>query len=145
MKDDGAPKIGNLRHGLLAGKLPPKLHFIERRLQGFRRNLEQAVIDVRGEVTVTDAAFIQTCYRHERHALLCQRWLTTELDKLKPMERLHFSREIARASGERDKALAALRLDESKEDLFDRLYSDGKGTELLADKRSARKTTKGTG
>ena len=76
----------------------------------FRRRLEDALLAVKGEVTMTDAANIQTCLRWERHAALAQRWLTKQYKELKPADRLLFSREIARASAERDKALAAMQL-----------------------------------
>jgi hypothetical protein len=112
----GAPRgntngRGNLRHGLKAGQLPKDAKYIEYRLNDFRRQLEDAVMSARGEVSLVDAACIQTCLRWERHAALAQRWLVKAGDTLKPEQRLSFSREIARASSERDKALAALNLD----------------------------------
>ncbi len=108
----GAPKgsCNAIRHGLRCGQLPKDAKYIEHRLNAFRRTLETAVMAVRGEVTIPDAANIQTAIRWERHACLAQRWLTKQFDELKPVDRLTFSREIARASGERDKAVAALRL-----------------------------------
>jgi hypothetical protein len=109
----GAPLANrnHLRHGLKAGQLPSGAKYIEVRLCKFRQVLEDAVLAVREEVTIVDAALIQTCIRWERHAALAQRWLTKSFDVLKPIERLHFSREIARASAERDKTLRALELD----------------------------------
>ena len=110
----GPPKgnANNMRHGLKAGKLPPDAKYIEIRLNIVRRNLEQAVIDAKGAISLPDAAAIQTCIRWERHAALAQRWLTKQYGELKPEQRLTFSREIARASGERDKAIVALQLGE---------------------------------
>ena len=107
------PPLGNannLRHGLKAGKLPPGCQYIEIRMNLFRRELESAVIAVKGEISLVDAANIQTAMKWERHGALALRWLTKEADKLKPVERLTFSREVARASTERDKALSALAL-----------------------------------
>ncbi len=106
-------QLGNrnaLRHGLCAGQLPKDAKYIEFRLNAFRRTLEAVVLEVRGEVTIPDAAAIQTCVRWERHAALAQRWLVKAGDTLKPTDKLMFSREIARASSERDKALASLDL-----------------------------------
>jgi hypothetical protein len=100
-----------MRHGLRAGQLPKDAKYIEHRMNAFRRELETALIDSKGEINLTDAAFIQTALRWERHATLAQRWLTKNSDKLKPEQLLTFSREIARASAERDKALTALQLD----------------------------------
>ena len=102
-----------VRHGLVAGDLPKDAKYIRNRINGFRRQLEAAVIAVKNEITLTDAASIQTCIRWERHASLAQRWLTKSIDELSPTERLHFSREICKASSERDKAIHALRLDSS--------------------------------
>ena len=97
-------------HGLKAGKLPDDCKYIEIRINNFRRQLEDAVIAVRGEPTMTDAAHIQTALRWERHGCLAQRWLQKEYDKLKAADRLLFSREICRASAERDKAVRELKL-----------------------------------
>lgn len=110
----GPPKgnANNLRHGLKAGKLPADAKYIEIRLNIVRRNLEQTVIAAKGEISLPDAAAIQTCIRWERHAALAQRWLTKQYEELKPEQRINFSREIARASGERDKAIASLQLGE---------------------------------
>ena len=106
---------GNLRHGLRAGSLPADAKFIENRLNSFRRQLEDAVLAVKGEVSIPDAACIQTAIRWERHACLAQRWLTKAYDEMKPTDRLTFSREISRASAERDKALRLLGLDTEQE------------------------------
>ena len=114
----------SIRHGLKAGKLPKDAQYIEVRLNVFRRNLEDAVMQAWGEVTLECAAAIQTALRWERHAALCQRWLTKEEKKLTLDQKITYSREIARASAERDKAIAFLELDNDEEtDLIDALYS----------------------
>jgi len=89
-----------------------------------RRQLEDAVIEERGQISLLDAANIQTAIRWERHSALALRWLRTQGDKLKPLEQLKFSSEIAKASTERDKALAALKLDRNKHDkIVEALYT----------------------
>ena len=122
----GVP-VGNrnaLRHGLKAGKLPKGCSFIECRLNDFRRQLEDSVVSLKGEVTLTDAACIQSALRWERHACLAQRWLRIQSDELKPLDKLSFSREIARASSEGDKTLKQLGLDKiASESIIDVLYS----------------------
>jgi len=102
---------GNIRHGLRAGSLPRDAKHVEHQTNALRRELEAAVMAAKGEVTLLDAATIQTAVKWERHGALALRWLRIEGEKLKPIDRLTFSREIARASAERDKALAALGLD----------------------------------
>lgn len=115
------------RHGLKAGKLPKDAKYIEVRLNIFRRELEAAVLSAKDEINIADAASVQTCIRWERHAMLAQRWLTKQYDELKPADRLNFSREIARASGERDKAIKALCLDShAADDVIIKLYGPGK-------------------
>jgi hypothetical protein len=124
-KRGGQPDNRNsLRHGLRGGQLPRDARFIEFRMNAFRRKLEDAVIESKGAISLIDAASIQTAMKWERHGALALRWLTKEGNKLKPAERLTFSREVARASTERDKALAALRLDrDSKDRVIEALYS----------------------
>lgn len=124
----GAPK-GNrngLRHGMKAGKLPADCQYIEIRMNKFRRELEDAVINVKSEIGLIDAANIQTAMKWERHGALALRWLRTQVDKLKPTEQLQFSREIAKASTERDKAIALLGLDAKPEPILLKDYMEGK-------------------
>lgn len=112
------PAKGNvnaIRHGLTAGKLPPDCQYIERKVNGLRLTLEDAVMAAKGEIGLVDAATIQSVCKWERHGALALRWLTKEAANLKPVERLQFSREIARASTERDKSLAMLGLDKPVE------------------------------
>lgn len=100
----------HIRHGLNAGKLPKGCQYIENALNHFRRQVEDVVLENKGSITLQDAASIQTALKWERHGALALRWLNKQGDKLKPMESLAFSREIARASTERDKALNSLGL-----------------------------------
>lgn len=100
-----------LRHGLRAGRLPSDARYIENRLAKFRVRLEDAVLAARGTVTIIEAATIQTVLRWERHAALAQRWLRLHAAEMTHADRLSFSREVARASSERDRALASLSLD----------------------------------
>lgn len=78
----------------------------------------------RKQVTLTDAACITTALKWERHSQLATRWLRVKGDKLSPTEQLNFSREIAKASTERDKAIKMLDLDrDASDDAFDQLYA----------------------
>lgn len=115
----GAPKGSQnaIRHGLTAGRLPKDCRYIEYRMNALRRQIEAAVIDAKREVSLTDAAFIQTALRWERHAQLSQRWLTKMHNEMKPEQLIFFSKEISRASAERDKSIAALQLGEGKSKL----------------------------
>ena len=108
----GAP-IGNrnaCRSGMHGSGLPKGCEYIQRSCNEFRRALERAVEDARGQVLLLDAANISTAFRHERHCQLAQRWLRIEGDKMSHSDRLAHSREVARASSERDRSIAALKL-----------------------------------
>ena len=109
----GAPKgsANAIRHGLKSGTLPPGCKYIEHRLNALRRQLEAAVMAARGQVSIADAANIQTAVQWCRHNALSQRWLKKQYAELKPLDRLAFSREIARAGAEVSRAIAALKLD----------------------------------
>jgi hypothetical protein len=111
----GAP-IGNnnaCRHGLKGGKLPKDCKFIEQRVNHFRRQVETAVLAQKGDIDLPDAAAVNTACRWEKHSCLAHRWLVKQWDVLKPEELLMFSREIAKASSERDKALREIGLSRS--------------------------------
>jgi hypothetical protein len=125
-KGRSGPPLGNrnnLRHGLLAGQLPPDAKYIEQRINGLRRKVEDAVLAVKRQISLLDAASIQTAMKWERHGMLALRWLNNEAKNLSPMERLHFSREIAKASSERDRCLHMLKLDQDARDqVIEALY-----------------------
>ncbi len=100
-----------VRHGLRAGQLPKGASYIKRETDVLRRIIEDAVAALDGgNVSLYHAGVVQSCIRWERHAMLCQRWLRLEAGDLTPDQRLAFSRDIARASTERDKCLRELGL-----------------------------------
>lgn len=108
-------KLGNKnavqRHGLYAGELGPGYAQVVRKTSEVRRQIEQAVLDAKGVIDLLDAAAINSAVRWERHAHLALKWLRDQMGSLQPTERLSFSREIARASSERDRCLRTLGLD----------------------------------
>lgn len=112
------------RHGLKAGQLPKGASYIKRDADILRRYLEAAVVERHDEITLYHAACIQSAIRWERHAMLAQRWLRLEADDLDAGTRLSFSREIAKASSERDKCLERLGLDKrDAQDALTLLYA----------------------
>lgn len=114
------------KHGLYSGSIGRGNGWIRRACATFQVALEAAVIDARGEVNIRDAAAIQTAIRWERHAQLAQKWLRLN-PELEVEKKLHFSREVARASSERDKALDALRLPAGRGSHWDGIF-DGEAT-----------------
>lgn len=121
----GAPP-GNknaVRHGLTTGKLPVGCGWVATLTNHLRTALENAVIAAHGEITLYEAAVINTAIRWERHAMLAQRWLRITAD-LTIDQKLAFHREVARASTERDKCLKELGLHASESrGIIDALYS----------------------
>ena len=108
------PKLGNqnaTRHGMRGGKLPKGCQYIEGRVNALRRQVEEEVLAVKGEINLIDAAMINSVLKWERHGLLAQHWLRHEAAKLSPSDRLRFSEAIAKASDSRDRAIRALGLD----------------------------------
>lgn len=115
-KGKGGPPKGSqnaIRHGMLAGKLPKKLEWVEKKANAFRRRLEAAVEASRGEegISLTDAAVINTATKWERHAMLAQYWLREQEATLSAGDRLRFSEAIAKASDNRDRNIRSLGLD----------------------------------
>lgn len=109
----GAPLANRnaLRHGLQAGKLPDKCQYIEHGLNSLRRQLEDSVLDARGSVSLSDAAYIQSILRWEKVAKLAGRWLRLEAENLTPDQVLRWSETEAKASTNRDKCIKTLNLD----------------------------------
>ncbi len=115
----GAPagNGNNLRHGLRSltiGNLPKGCGWIKSLVTQSRKMLEAAVIVEKGKVSTYDACVLQSAARWEQHGLLAQRWLRMNGDTMSDADRLTYSREIARASTERDKCLRSLGLDRDR-------------------------------
>jgi hypothetical protein len=121
-------RIGNrnaVRHGLRSGSLPKGCAYVKRECDEMRRAIEEAVASLNdGDVSLYQAALIQSTMRWERHALLAQRWLRDAVEQMDHQERLAYSRDIAKASAERDKCLEKLGLGKEVKDLLDVLYVD---------------------
>lgn len=101
--------------GLTLGRLPKGNAWIMRVAQRFANALMDAVIESGGRLDVYTLALIQTAVKWERHSMMAQKWLREHIDKMNPDTRLAYSREIARASAERDRTLRQLGLDRHDE------------------------------
>jgi hypothetical protein len=115
------PPLGSrnaMRHGLKSSALPKGCWRIEARLNALRRTLEDHTYDTHGEVGLLHALAISTAVRWERHAALSARWLRLQGENMSDGDRLAYSRDVARASSERDKAVASLNLGQSNHDLY---------------------------
>lgn len=113
-----------LAHGLHTHRWPKGCRRPANRVNRLERSLCDAVQAVDGELSLTALSTIDTACRWQKHLELAQRWLAAEFDKLDPAERLHFSRESARAAEARDKAIRLLKLDRSPGDALSDFYAE---------------------
>jgi hypothetical protein len=70
-------KRGNfnaLRHGMKGSKLPPGCQFIENRVNDLRRHFEEAVLAVKGVISIVDASCINSILKWESQGLLAAHW-----------------------------------------------------------------------
>jgi len=122
----GQPGNANaVTHGLRMplSKLPAGCHYIDMSVGELRRALENLTLEVRGTLGTYERLCVQSACRWEKHSQLCSRWLRLADGELTHGERLAYSREVARASAERDKCLERLGLDERDTgNAFDALY-----------------------
>lgn len=119
----------NLRHGLRAatlGKVPKGASYVGRLLTRLRKDLEAAVVEAKGELNLQDSLTVNTACRWERHALLANRWLAHNSETMTFDQRLNFSRDIARAAENRDRAVRNLGLDQNANNIIEALYSSQK-------------------
>jgi hypothetical protein len=118
-KGKGGPPIGStnaLKHGvksfLTTGKLPNS--YVKKQLGKLRRQLESAVVESHGELSLYHSALIQSCARHEARAELLNRYLSNEKN-LSLSDRMNLLAQISAATDSRDKALKALGLDRTND------------------------------
>jgi hypothetical protein len=109
----GAPpeNRNRMRHGLRSTRWPDGCERDQRDTQVVRRSLEDAVFDLRGEVSVHDALLINEVVEWERVRRLAGRWLRMDFENLSAADRLSYCRESARAASARNKAIEALGLE----------------------------------
>lgn len=127
----GAPK-GNsnaARHYLRAGKLPDKLQYVEHRLNGFRRHIEQLVVVAKGEISLADAALINAAIKWEKVSILCQHYLRHKDEELSVDKILEYNERAAKASDKRNAHLEKLDLDVQRNvwDVIDASHTNTNG------------------
>lgn len=110
--------IGNrnaVRHGLRGTSLAKPYSYLRGSVDEFRRDLEDAVVATRGEITLQDACHICTAYRWERASQIFQAMLGKMKDgkgrELTTDQLIACTERSARASEARDRAVRALDLD----------------------------------
>lgn len=126
------PGVGNLNravHGarimrLTVGELPRDLLRVKRTARKYRRDLEAAVAERHGEVSLVHAHEIDAAVGHEAHAAIC-RWLfCNRWDKMTVQDILACSKAIANAKDARNRIVRGLGLDAATGlSAIDALYS----------------------
>lgn len=115
------PKPGNvngLKNGsrlrvkrLTVGELPKPLQSVKREGRAYRRALEDEVLRVKGDVSLTDAHLVDTASAATIQAGICRWLLRNKIGQMKPSDILACSAAMTKAKQARDKAVAALDLD----------------------------------
>lgn len=110
-KIDGA----RVRYGLLIGTMEAGTGYVTKTLFSFRRAVVDALERQPGRtIGVVEAGLIQSALRWERVALLAQRYLRRESDKLDAAQRLAYLKATAECSSRRDSCLEKLGLQPGK-------------------------------
>ncbi len=99
------------RRRLVVGELPPKMIAVKREGRKYRRELEQAVIDAHGEISVTQSHLIDTATAATIHAGICRWILRNKVESMSAAEIMTASKNIASAKADRDRAVKQLDLD----------------------------------
>lgn len=110
------------RYGLTIGAVPEKYRTALRVLTKMRRELEAAVVQAHGRISLPHAAAIVSACRAERVAQLCTRFLTEQFDTLDLDHRVMLLEKIAKYSMERDKCIDRLSIDPAATSAWDRLH-----------------------
>lgn len=119
--------ITNLVNGtrisrLTLGTMPAELRVPCRRATQYRTELENQLIQVKGEVSFTDAHLVDEAATAEVHAAVC-RWLLRERIKdMSSQDIQKCSESLMKAKDKRNRAVEKLGLDKPKEDVIDVLY-----------------------
>ena len=110
-----AKGLSTRRHGMTLSRLPDGCQYIHRRASELRNALEQEVVSQRDEITLPELAIVNTIATWTVHGLLCSRWLQKAGETLNHSERLAYSREVARAAAERERAIGRLGLEKPRD------------------------------
>lgn len=107
---------------LTLGDLPVTMRRQTANARKYRRDLEQLVLETKGEVNTTDAHLIDEAAAGEVHASICRWLLRTKLKEMSVSDVLKCSEQIAKAKANRNRAVERLGLDRHEEDELKALY-----------------------
>ena len=114
----GAPKgnVNGLTSGasvkrLTVGELPSKMIAVKREGRAYRREMEAAVVAIKGEIGITDAHLIDTASAAVIQAGVCRWLLRNRIDTMNTSDIRGCQTDIVKAKERRDAAVRALGLD----------------------------------
>lgn len=129
-KPTGAPtrNVNALKNGsksfrLVIGDMPKTMHRQQLNALKYRRALEDAIRQLKGEVCLCDAHFVDVATQAEIHAAVCRWLLKSKLETMSSADIVTCSREILKAKEARNRAVQQLKLDETQANSFLALYA----------------------
>ena len=111
-----AANLNSMKNGtritrLVLGTLPTTMRRQTKNALAYRRDLEALVLDVRGEVNVSDAHLIDEACNAELHASVCRWLMRTRLEKMSVSDVTRCSEQVLKSKTIRNKAVECLELD----------------------------------
>jgi len=139
VKACSGPKAGNKnamrtgtgidRRRLVVGELPRELICVRKEGRAYRVQLEKAVLEAHGEISVTAAHHLDTATAATVQAAIIRWCLRRRFASLSTSEVLACSRELVKAKKDRDAAVRALDLDAPPPNPWDSIDVPSKETE----------------
>lgn len=142
----GAPKgnVNRLKHGgrlgenmddpdiqrLVVGVMPKALAKPGRAALAYRRNLEAAVLEIKGEVNLVDAHEIDLATGAELHQAVCRYLIREKIETMPPSDLLKCSEGMLKAKERRNLAIRRLGLDDQPVDKLRILYSPSEAPDI---------------
>jgi len=114
-----APATHGVHRFLRSGTIAAENTYLTRVLREFQKAVEADILERRGELSIYDAAILQSAIRHEGIAQLWIRHVRKEAKSLTTEQRLAIGREIRNATDARDKCLRELGLNKRDSQLDD--------------------------
>jgi hypothetical protein len=137
---NGAKTGANISR-LTLGELPNTMRRQLQNARKYRRFLEDLVVDVRGEVNVTDAHLIDEAAKAEIHASVCRHLMRKRQDKMSVSDIARCSEQILKATTARNKAVMQLKLNAPPPDPWSVI--DGKLTDRVQEITTVQAPTEG--
>ena len=120
-----AARNGSKLNRLVLGDLPKTMHRQLQVIRKYRRRLEAAVMESKGEVNLTDSHLINEAATAEQHACICRWLMRTKLDTMTVSDITKCSSEILKAKTVRNRAVERLQIDRDtmRDNAIESLYT----------------------